>query len=116
MYDMLAPGKWSLVDARLGPTPRRGHSICVARVQGEESALLFGGMQAGTQTAGLHPSSCRAPFLSPTAYLLLGLYNICGLYLTFIGGHTGRRGASNEVYLLPLDNRLFAGIHAVHQQ
>lgn len=62
MSDMLAPGKWSLVDARLGPTPRRGHSICVARVQGEESALLFGGMQAGTQTAGLHPSTAELHF------------------------------------------------------
>jgi hypothetical protein len=81
MSDMLAPGKWSLVDARLGPTPRRGHSICVARVQGEESALLFGGMQAGTQTTGLHPSRFIVSFLSPTAYLC---FSNCIIYVACI--------------------------------
>lgn len=39
--------RWSRMEARLGPTPRRGHSVCMAQLKDETGALLFAGMQAG---------------------------------------------------------------------
>lgn len=39
--------KWCRVLTRLGPLPRRSHSVTVMTLEGAQQAVLFGGLQGG---------------------------------------------------------------------